>query len=81
MLQKYWDEKLSKTKCLLILSGSSIGAIRRVALRGDAPLYGEETATLKIEPLRYLDLFEWFKKYSAEELVMVYSSFGGTQLI
>ncbi|MGQ9460914.1 MAG: ATP-binding protein [Candidatus Bathyarchaeaceae archaeon] len=78
MLQKYWDEKLSKTKCLLILSGSSIGAIRRVALRGDAPLYGRRTATMKIEPLKYLDLFQWFKKYSAEELVTIYGSFGGT---
>jgi len=78
MLQKHWDEKVSKTRCLLILSGSSIGAIRRVALSGDAPLYGRRTATLKIEPLKYLDLFEWFKKYSAEELVTVYGSFGGT---
>jgi AAA+ ATPase superfamily predicted ATPase len=78
MLQKYWDEKLSKTKCTLILSGSSMGMIRRVALRGDAPLYGRRTATLKIEPLKYLDLFEWFKRYSAEELVAVYGSFGGT---
>lgn len=78
MLQKYWDEKLSKTKCLLILSGSSIGSIRRVALRGDAPLYGRRTATMKIEPLKYLDMFEWFKKYSAEELVTIYGSFGGT---
>lgn len=78
MLQKYWDERLSKTKCLLILSGSSIGTIRRVALSGDAPLYGRRTATLKVEPLKYLDLFEWFRVYSAEELVMVYGSFGGT---
>jgi hypothetical protein len=78
MLQKYWDEKLSKTSCLLIFSGSAIGAIRRVALSGDAPLYGRRTATLKIEPLKYLDLFEWFKEYSAEELVRVYGSFGGT---
>lgn len=78
LLQKYWDEKLSKTKCVLILSGSSIGAIRRVALRGDAPLYGRRTATLKIEPFKYMDLFDCFKKYSAEELVAIYGSFGGT---
>jgi len=78
MLQKYWDEKLSKVRCFLILCGSSIGAIRRVALSGDAPLYGRRTATLKIEPLKYLDLLEWFQKYSAEELVKVYGSFGGT---
>ncbi|MEM2914104.1 MAG: hypothetical protein QXH91_01690 [Candidatus Bathyarchaeia archaeon] len=77
MLQKYWDEKLSKAGCFLILSGSSIGAIRRVALSGDAPLYGRRTATLKIEPLKYLDLFEWFRKYSAEELVKIYGSFWG----
>ncbi|MBS7637964.1 ATP-binding protein [Candidatus Bathyarchaeota archaeon] len=78
MLQRYWDERLSKGKCLLILSGSSFGAIRRVALSGDAPLYGRRTLSLKIEPLKYLDLFEWFKKYSPEELVSIYGSFGGT---
>lgn len=78
MLQKYWDEKLSRARCFLILSGSSIGAIRRVALSGDAPLYGRRTATMKIEPLKYLDLFDWFRKYSAEELVEIYGSFGGT---
>lgn len=77
-IQRHWDEKLSKTKCFLILSGSSIGAIRKVALKGDAPLYGRRTATLKIEPLKYLHLFEWFKKYSAENLVKIYASFGGT---
>ncbi len=78
LLQKYWDEKLSKARSFLILSGSSIGAIGRVALSGDAPLYGRRTATLKIEPLKFLDLFNWFRKYSAEELVRIYGSFGGT---
>src|SRR3990172_5327334 len=78
LFQKYWDEKLSLSKSFLIFSGSSIGAIRRVALSGNAPLYGRRTATLKVEPLRYLDLFSWFKKYSAEELVKIYGSFGGT---
>jgi AAA+ ATPase superfamily predicted ATPase len=78
LFQKYWDEKLSLSKSFLVLSGSSIGAIRRVALSGNAPLYGRRTATLKVEPLKYLDLFSWFKKYSAEELVKIYGSFGGT---
>ncbi|MEM2104768.1 MAG: ATP-binding protein [Candidatus Bathyarchaeia archaeon] len=78
MLQKYWDEKLAKTECFLVLSSSSIGAVRRVAFSGDAPLYGRRTAALKIEPLKFLDLFEWFKGFSAEELVAIYGSFGGT---
>ncbi|MGQ9719429.1 MAG: ATP-binding protein [Nitrososphaerales archaeon] len=78
LLQRYWDEKLSKARSFLILSGSSIGAIGRVALSGDAPLYGRRTATLKIEPLKFLDLFNWFRKYSVEELVKIYGGFGGT---
>jgi uncharacterized protein len=78
LLQKFWDEKLSVAKCYLIFSGSSIGAIRKVALSGNAPLYGRRTATLKIEPLKFLDLFNWFEKYSAEDLVKIYGSFGGT---
>lgn len=77
-LQRHWDEKMSAARCFMILSGSSIGAIRRVALSGDAPLYGRRTATIKVEPLKYLDLLKWFQKYSAEELVEVYGSFGGT---
>lgn len=78
VVQKYWDERLSRGGCILILSGSSIGAVQKVALRGDAPLYGRRTLTLKIEPLRYLDLLEWFRRYSPEELVWVYACFGGT---
>lgn len=78
LLQKFWDEKLSIAKSYLILSGSSIGAVRKVALSGNAPLYGRRTATLKIEPLRFIDLFTWFENYSAEDLVKIYGSFGGT---
>jgi AAA+ ATPase superfamily predicted ATPase len=77
-IQKFWDEKLSTNNAYLIFSGSSIGAIRKVALSGNAPLYGRRTATLKIEPLKYTDLFDWFQTCSAEELVKIYASFGGT---
>jgi AAA+ ATPase superfamily predicted ATPase len=78
LLQKFWDEKLSVAKSYLIFSGSSIGAVRKVALSGNAPLYGRRTATLKIEPLRFIDLFTWFENYAAEDLVKIYGSFGGT---
>ncbi len=66
LLQKCWDEKMSKGHCFLILSGSSIRAVQRVALSGDAPLYGRRTATLKLEPLRFLDLFGWFRNFTAD---------------
>jgi len=78
LLQKYWDQRMSKTKSFIILSGSAVGAVRKVALAGDAPLYGRRTATLKVEPLKFLDLPKWFRKYDLADLVKVYASFGGT---
>lgn len=78
LLQKQWDDTLSKTRILLILSGSAMGTIRKIALTGNAPLFGRRTATLHIEPLKFLDLFQWFKKCTAEDLVRIYASFGGT---
>ncbi|MBO3769593.1 MAG: ATP-binding protein [Thermoproteota archaeon] len=78
LIQKFWDEKLSGQRGMLVLSGSSIGAIRKIALRGDAPLYGRRTLALNIKPLKFQDLREWFPKYSPEDLVKVYAAFGGT---
>ncbi|MEM4790319.1 MAG: ATP-binding protein, partial [Thermofilum sp.] len=46
LLQKYWDERFSRLRGTLVLSGSTVGVIERVALRGDAPLYGRRTAVL-----------------------------------
>lgn len=77
-LQRQWDQKLSKGKGLLILSGSSIGAMHKIALDGDAPLYGRRTATIKLNPLKYHDLRKWFTNHNPEELVEIYGSFGGT---
>jgi len=78
LIQKFWDERFSKGNSMLILSGSSIGAVKRVALRGDAPLYGRRTFTLNLKPLGFLDVREWFSKFTAEDLVKIYAAFGGT---
>lgn len=77
-LQRQWDQKLSKGKGQLILSGSSIGAMHKIALNGDAPLYGRRTATIKLTPLKYRDLKKWFTNHNPEEQVKIYGSFGGT---
>lgn len=77
-LQRQWDQTLSKGKGLLILSGSSIGAMHKLALDGDAPLYGRRTASIKLNPLKYHDLTQWFKTYTHEDLIQIYGSFGGT---
>jgi len=78
LLQRYWDERFSRSRGVLVLSGSAIGAVHRMALRGDAPLYGRRTAVLKLEPLGFGGLAEWFTRYSVVDLVKVYGVFGGT---
>ncbi len=78
LIQKFWDERISKSRAMLILSGSSIGMIKRIALKGDAPLYGRRTFTINIKPLEFLKLREWFLKFTPEDLVKIYAAFGGT---
>jgi len=78
LVQKFWDEKFSNQKTMLILSGSSIGTIRKVALREDAPLYGRRTSTIELKPLKFVNLREWFSKTIPENLVKIYAAFGGT---
>jgi len=78
LIQRFWDERFSQQRAMLILSGSSIGLVEKVALRGDAPLYGRRTSTIWLKPLRFMDLREWFPHFAPEDLVKIYSSFGGT---
>jgi len=78
LVQKFWDEKFSNQKTMLVLSGSSIGTIKKVALRGDAPLYGRRTSTIELKPLKFTNLREWFSKTTSEDLVKIYAAFGGT---
>lgn len=78
LVQRFWDEKFSNQKTMLILSGSSIGTIKKVALRGDAPLYGRRTSTIELKPLKFVNLREWFPKTIPENLVKIYAAFGGT---
>lgn len=78
LIQKYWDENFSKKKSMLILAGSSVGLIRRIALKGDAPLYGRRTLSLEIKPLEFEYIKDWFSKYNKEDLVKIYAAFGGT---
>lgn len=77
-IQKFCDEKFSRTNSMLILSGSSVGAIKKVAFQGDAPLYGRRTCSIKVSPLKFLEVKEWFPSMAPENLVKIYAAFGGT---
>lgn len=76
ILQEYWDLKLKDSKLFLIICGSSISMMEKL-LGYKSPLYGRRTAQLKIKPLRFFEIKDFFPKYSWEDLVKVYGILGG----
>lgn len=78
ILQDYWDRKLRFTQIKLILVGSLVGIIERLAIHGDAPLFGRLTSQIKIEPLPYSRARIFWKKLDIYDRVLAYGVFGGT---
>ena len=78
MLQHWWDKALNKTKIKLVLVGSSIGMIERVALSGSSPLYGRKTSILNVKPMNFFEFREAFSSLEPLKQIEFYSIFGGT---
>ncbi|MCP4416269.1 MAG: ATP-binding protein [Chloroflexi bacterium] len=76
-LQKTWDHRLTKTKAMLVLSGSQMGLMRKHLLDYDAPLYGRATAQMELPPLPFSATRQYFPDYSPEERVFIYAIWGG----
>ena len=56
ILQKAWDELLKNQNVMLILCGSLISMMKKVALNYDSPLYGRRTAQIRLMPLSFSEL-------------------------
>ena len=81
LLQSLWDSRLSTcpTGSLLLLLGSSVGAVERVALHGGAPLYGRAQRLLRLQPMRFVEAYPFLRGApSLEEAFSLYAVFGGT---
>jgi len=72
LFQRIVDLTLKDTKTKLILLGSSISMINDKVLSYRSPLYGRKTSTIKLKPLKFLYLREFFPRASWEELVEIY---------
>jgi hypothetical protein len=79
-LQHAWDRRLKDRPLLLLLVGSSIGMMRKIALDARGPLYGRKTGQLQLAPFRYSDFRTVFPNLSEEQRVTFYGVFGGTPL-
>ena len=77
-LQDYWDSSLRKNKIMLILSGSSMSMMHKLALEEKGPLYGRKTFAIYLKQFRYIDFREMFKELNEEQKVKVFAVFGGT---
>ncbi|MFA4701120.1 ATP-binding protein [Pyrococcus kukulkanii] len=77
LLQKAWDLKLSKTKIMLILCGSSVSAMETDVLGYKSPLYGRRTGQWLLTEILFPYIREFFPRYSGEDLVKVWGVVGG----
>ncbi len=76
-LQHAWDQRLSRSNIMLVISGSHLGMMVRDVLSPQAPLYGRATAALRLRPLPYPATREAFPNYSPEARVALYAVVGG----
>ena len=77
-LQHQWDSALKNNPLMLVLVGSSIGMMRKIAVTPHGALYGRKTAQMQLSPFRYVDFREVFSGKNEGEKIEWYSVFGGT---
>ena len=80
LLQKVWDEKLSKTKIFLILVGSAVSVLERIGKSYESPIYGRRTGMLEIKELDYWAARKFFPNYNEAARIYAYSVLGGVPL-
>ena len=76
-LQHAWDQRLSRSGTMLVLSGSAVGVAERVGLSHASPLFGRVTRVLKVGELGYRAVRAFLPGYPEEDRVRAYGVFGG----
>jgi AAA+ ATPase superfamily predicted ATPase len=81
-LQRIWDHKTDGSESKIVLTGSSIGMMYDIALKGGSPLYGRVSQNpngeFSIGQLPFGAATEFFPDYTPEQRIMAFSIFGGT---
>ncbi len=83
LLQEAWDSRLSKcgSPSLLVLVGSSVGVVEKVALSGGSPLYGRATRVIHMKPLTFTQAYPLVAGApNPTEAFRLYAVFGGIPL-
>lgn len=77
LLQAIWDQKLSKTKIMLIVCGSQYNMMQREFLSDRGPLFGRTTADILVEEIEPTQLHHFLPRYSLEQIIETFSIIGG----
>jgi len=77
VFQRVVDTLLKNTRTKLILLGSSVSLMSSRVLSYRSPLYGRRTASIRLGPLKFHYLKEFFPRTNWEELVEIYGLTGG----
>ncbi|AGB01885.1 ATP-binding protein [Methanoregula formicica] len=80
-LQRFWDLKGKKSRIFLIISGSSVGMIRKIFLEGGAPLFKRADNILTLGPFGPKECFSVLADLGITDPAVrldLYLLFGGT---
>jgi hypothetical protein len=70
-------EENKDLNALIVISGSYVSLLEREFFTYSSPVYGRSDANIKVQPLKFRHLFEWFDS-SIENLVKIYAVTNGT---
>ncbi|MBP1911865.1 ATP-binding protein [Thermococcus stetteri] len=77
LFQRAIDIDLSDSGTKMILLGSSVSMMTEKVLSYKSPLYGRRTGSMKLKPMGFFSIKEFFPEASWEELVEVYGMTDG----
>jgi AAA+ ATPase superfamily predicted ATPase len=78
IIQRIWDEYLSKSPIFLILLGSSVAMMETEVLGVKAPLYGRRTGQWKVQPMGFNEIKGFRRAKPFEDQIHHFSVGGGT---
>jgi len=80
IFQKWWDKEFSKLPVVIVLCGSYVGMIEKIALSINSPIYGRRTGQYLVAPMNFFDASLFLKKMDIENRIKTYSVTGGIPL-
>ena len=76
ILQSWWDMKLNRTQIMLVLMGSSVAMMEKLA-EYKSPIYGRRTGQIRLNPFGYSEVPKFLPEYKDEDNAIVYGILGG----